>query len=253
VGTWSVRPEFPLAVVTGGAHRLGKVFALSLARAGYAVLAHYHASGLEAEATLDEIRSCGVPGFLCRANLAVDDGIASLVSFLDELLNDASNQLSRLAVLVNSAATMPHAEARSLSAAEWDTTLALNLRTPFLLSQAAARRMTEGGSIVNISDIGAQKAWSGFPAYAVSKAGLDSLTRVLARAFAPSIRVNAIAPGLVLPSAGIPAEEWYRLTSKPPLKRPAAPSEISSALEFLLKNEYVTGQIIAVDGGYLLV
>jgi NAD(P)-dependent dehydrogenase (short-subunit alcohol dehydrogenase family) len=248
-----VRPEFPLAVVTGGGHRLGKVFALTLARNGYGVLVHYHEAADEAAGTVEEIRKCGVPGFLCQADLTADSGIAYLIGLLDQLLNDSANQLARVAVLVNSAAVMPHTDARSLSAADWDATFALNLRAPFLLSQALSRRMTEGGSIINISDVGAQKAWSAFPAYAVSKAGLDALTRVLARALAPSIRVNAIAPGLVLPAAAIPTEEWYRLTSKAPLKRPATADEIAGALEFLMKNEYVTGQTLVVDGGYQLV
>jgi pteridine reductase len=113
--------------------------------------------------------------------------------------------------------------------------------------------MTEGGLIVNISDVGAQKAWSRFPSYTVSKAALESLTRILARAYAPTIRVNAIAPGFVLQSDIVPAEEWDRLINRVPLKRPARPEEIASALEFLCKNEYITGQTIVVDGGYSLV
>lgn len=253
LGDWTVRADFPLALVTGGAHRLGKALALTLARNGYAVLIHYNLSGEDASATQEEIRGLGVPGFLSRADLATESGVSSLIQSLDELLGDPAIPLGRFAVLVNSAALMPRADARTLSAIEWDATLALNLRAPFLLSQAAARRMTEGGLIVNISDVGAQKTWSKFPAYTVSKAGLEALTRVLARAFAPSVRVNSIAPGLVLPSAGLPSEEWYRLTSKAPLKRPATPGEIASALEFLLSNEYVTGQTITVDGGYSLI
>jgi NAD(P)-dependent dehydrogenase (short-subunit alcohol dehydrogenase family) len=113
--------------------------------------------------------------------------------------------------------------------------------------------MTEGGLIVNITDIGAQKAWSRFPSYTVSKAGLESLTKILARAFAPKIRVNAIAPGFVLQSDIVPAEEWERLIGRVPLKRPARTAEITSALEFLIKNEYITGQTIVVDGGYSLI
>ena len=129
----------------------------------------------------------------------------------------------------------------------------MNLRAPFLLAQAASKKMTEGGLIVNISDVGAQKAWSRFPSYTVSKAALESLTRILARAYAPTIRVNAIAPGFVLQSDIVPAEEWNRLMNRVPLKRPARPDEIASALEFLWKNEYITGQTIVVDGGYSLV
>ena len=112
--------------------------------------------------------------------------------------------------------------------------------------------MKRGGLIVNVSDIGAEKAWSGFPSYTISKAALETLTKVLARSFAPSVRVNAIAPGLVLPSENVSDEEWDRLVERLPLKRPATAEEVASALEFLLKNEYVTGQTIVVDGGYSL-
>ena len=121
------------------------------------------------------------------------------------------------------------------------------------MAQEAAKRMTDGGLIVNVSDVGAQKAWSRYPSYTVSKAAIESLTKVLARAFAPSIRVNAIAPGLVLPSEAVTPEEWERLVKRLPLQRPAQPEEITSALEFLVKNEYITGQTIVVDGGYSLI
>jgi len=131
--------------------------------------------------------------------------------------------------------------------------LDLNLRAPFLLSQEVSKKMTDGALIVNITDVGAQKAWSRYPSYTVSKAALESLTRILARGLAPKIRVNAIAPGLVLQSDIVPPEEWERLIQRVPLKRPARPEEIASALEFLLKNEYITGQVIVIDGGYSLI
>ncbi len=113
--------------------------------------------------------------------------------------------------------------------------------------------MTEGGLIVNVTDIGAQKAWSRYPSYTVSKAGLESLTKLLARSLAPAIRVNAIAPGLVLPSDVVTPEKWNKLIEKLPLKRAATLDEITSSLEFLIKNEYITGQTIVVDGGYSLI
>jgi NAD(P)-dependent dehydrogenase (short-subunit alcohol dehydrogenase family) len=113
--------------------------------------------------------------------------------------------------------------------------------------------MTDGGLIVNITDVGAQKTWSRYPSYTVSKTALESLTRILARALAPGIRVNAIAPGFVLQSDIVSEEEWQRLMNRIPLKRAARTDEVASALEFLLKNEYVTGQTIIVDGGYSLI
>jgi len=113
--------------------------------------------------------------------------------------------------------------------------------------------MDTGGLIVNISDIGANKTWTGYPVYSMSKAGLESLTRLLAKALAPKIRVNAIAPGLVYQSKNLSQEEWKKLLAKVPMKRSARPEEMANTLEFLLKNEYITGQTIVVDGGYSLV
>jgi pteridine reductase len=232
----------PLALVTGAAHRLGKVFALTLARQGYDILLHYHHSQEEALQTGAEIESFGTKVTLAQADLTDPPQITALLSKIDSLK-----------VLVNSAAFMPGGNVELLSIENWDTSLDLNLRAPFLLSQEAARKMSEGGLIVNITDVGAQKTWSRYPSYTVSKAALESLTRILARALAPEIRVNAIAPGFVLQSDIVSAEEWERLMKRVPLKRPARTEEIASALEFLLQNEYITGQTIIVDGGYSLV
>jgi len=244
--------DFPLAIITGGAHRLGRAFALTLAYAGYAVLLHYHTSEKAAHKTADEIRTFGAPAFPVSADLTRPGQVRSLFDTVDSLLATPDSGVSRLAVLVNSAAVMPRGEMKTLPLADWDAALDLNLKVPFLCAQQAALRMNAGGLIVNVSDVGAGKAWSGFPSYTVSKAALESLTRVLARSMAPSIRVNAIAPGLVLPPENLPIEEWNRLVERLPLKRPAASEEVASALEFLLKNEYVTGQTIVVDGGYSL-
>lgn len=246
--------EFPLAIVTGGAHRLGRAFALTLAYQGYAVLVHYHRSAQLMNRTITEIKSFGVPAYSVQADLTQAEQVESLFALVDSLLSQPQAQLRRLAVLVNSAAVMPRGNAQTLPVADWDTALDLNLRAPFLCAQQAAKRMSNGGGlIVNVSDTGAEKAWSRFPSYTVSKAALESLTRVLARSLAPGIRVNAIAPGLVLPSENVSPEEWENLIQRLPLKRAATTEEVASALEFLIKNEYVTGQTIVVDGGYSLV
>lgn len=232
----------PHALVTGAAHRLGKAFALSLARQGFDILLHYHHSSGQAAQTRTEIESLGRGAVLVQADLTDTSQIRALFSKIDTL-----------SVLVNSAAFMPGGNVDLLSLENWDTTLDLNLRAPFLLAQEASRKMTDGGLIVNITDVGAQKAWSRYPSYTVSKAALESLTRILARGLAPQIRVNAIAPGFVLQSDIVPDEEWDRLIKRVPLRRPARTEEIASALEFLLANEYITGQTIVVDGGYSLI
>jgi pteridine reductase len=232
----------PLAIVTGAAHRLGRAFALTLARAGYNIVLHYHSSLEEALQTKLEIESLSRSVTLAQVDLTDSSQIRSLLS-----------KIEHLDVLVNSAAFMPSGKVDSLSLENWDTTLDLNLRAPFLLAQECSKKMTDGGLIVNITDVGAQKAWSRYPSYTVSKAALESLTKILARALAPKIRVNAIAPGFVLQSDIVPAEEWERLIRRIPLKRPARTDEVTSALEFLLHNQYVTGQTIVVDGGYSLI
>jgi pteridine reductase len=232
----------PLAFVTGAAHRLGKSFALTLARLGYDIVLHYHAADDAALQTKLEIESLKRNVFLAQADLTQPAEIHSLLS-----------NVASLDVLVNSAAFMPSGNVNALSIENWDTALDLNLRAPFLLAQAASKKMNDGASIINITDVGAQKAWSRYPSYTVSKAALESLTKILARALAPKIRVNAIAPGFVLQSDIVPAKEWERLIGRVPLKRPARTEEITSALEFLLKNEYITGQTIVVDGGYSLI
>jgi pteridine reductase len=235
-----------LALVTGSAHRLGKAFALSLARMGYSIALHHRGSVTEAEQTVKEIRALGVDCLPIRADLTMPEKVEFLFSMVDEFH-------APLKVVVNSAAIMPVGNPRDLELHDWDSALDLNLRAPFLIAQQAAKRMTEGGLIVNITDIGAQKAWSRYPSYTVSKAGLESLTKMLARSLAPEIRANAIAPGLVLPSDVVTPAQWQKLVERLPLKRAATLDEITSALEFLIKNEYITGQTIVVDGGYSLI
>lgn len=247
--------DFPLAVVTGGAHRLGRAFALTLAQQGYAVLVHYHRSAEQAAGTVAEIKNVGIPAFSIQADLTQAEHVESLFLLVDSLLETPNSKLFQFSVLVNSAAVMSRGEASMLPVEEWDTTLDLNLRAPYLCAQQAydrMMRMKRGGLIVNVSDVAAGKAWSRFPSYTVSKAALESLTKVLARSFAPTVRVNAIAPGLVLPSENVTDGEWDGLVKRLPLKRSAETEEITSALEFLLNNEYITGQTIVVDGGYSL-
>jgi len=248
----SERRSFPLAIVTGSAHRIGRELALHLARQGYAIGLHFHSSADKATQTGNEIARLGLPVFLLKADLREEAQILSMFSQVDSILNEPKFRISNLKMFVNSAAVMQRTDARSMKIQEFDDVISLNLRAPFLCSQLAFARMLEPGLIVNISDIAAQKSWTGYPAYSVSKAGLDSLTRILARSFAPGVRVNAIAPGLALAPSQFPADEWTRLVDRLPLKRSATINEISSALDFLIKNEYITGQTITIDGGYSL-
>jgi pteridine reductase len=235
-----------LAVVTGAAHRLGRDVALSLARLGYAIALHCNQSTDAAERTRREILSFGAQAEVFQADLKDSSQIETLFRAIDSLG-------FRLCVLINSAAVMNADRLPHVAVEDFDSEMAINLRAPLLCAQCAALRMGAGGSIINISDAGVNKTWAGYPTYAMSKAGVESLTRLLARSLAPDIRVNAIAPGFVYPSKTLPAHEWEKLVAKIPLRRAAKPEEITGVVEFLLKNEYITGQTIVVDGGYSLV
>jgi len=239
-----------LAIVTGGAHRLGRAFSERLARMGFDLLLHYFSSDTEALQTQYELTTEKVNVSLVQADLSSPEGIESLFKQTDEILKVKNTILK---ILVNSAAVMPRGDARTLSLSNWEKAQNLNLRAPFLCAQRAFARMKRGGLIVNVSDVGAFKAWSRFPSYTASKAALESLTEVLARSFAPNVRVNAIAPGLALPSDNVSPDEWKKLVERLPIKRTATLEEITSPLEFLIKNEYITGQTIVVDGGYSLI
>jgi NAD(P)-dependent dehydrogenase (short-subunit alcohol dehydrogenase family) len=235
-----------LALVTGGAKRLGREILLGLVKKGYAAGIHYHHSAREAVQLADELEGEGVPVVLLPADLQSPTAIKKLFKKID----DSGFPLK---ILVNSAAQMERKPLNKISIREWDELFALNLRAAWYCSMLAAERMTDGGVIINISDTGAQRAWSSFGAYTVSKAALNSLTMVLAQTLAPSIRVNAVAPGLVFPAEGMSEETWNRLVHETPLNRPVESSAVMDAISLLLENTYITGEIINVDGGRQLV
>lgn len=234
-----------LAVITGAGHRLGKYFALSLAHQGYAILLHYYSSESLAMGTASEIKSIGGTVYTYKGNLKNIAEIFTMWEFIDGLPNPVE-------VLINSAATMVESDIRAVSIDDFDDSISINLRAPLVCSQEAAKRMLNGGLIINISDVGAGKTWMRHPVYSVSKAGLEVLTRILAKALAPKIRVNAIAPGLVIPPLDMADNSWEKLIEKVPLKRSAYPQEVTSMVEYLIQNKYITGQIIQIDGGYSL-
>jgi pteridine reductase len=239
--------QFQLAVVTGAAHRLGKAIALGLAEAGYAIGMHYFQSSEAARQTELELRALGVPVIPLQADLTNESQIAAMFAQIED-------QDHRLKVLINSAGVMQNGNLRTLEAAEWDLTLSLNLRAPWLCARYAAALMeSEGGSIVNISDAGVERTWTGYPAYLVSKSGLEMLTRLLARTLAPKIRVNAIAPGLIIPAIDFPENEWLQLVKRLPLQQSGSGDDIVKTVLFLLNNQYITGQTVVIDGGYQLI
>jgi NAD(P)-dependent dehydrogenase (short-subunit alcohol dehydrogenase family) len=238
--------NYPLALITGAGKRLGRALAMGLANSGFAIVLHYQNSENEVTRTIKEIKLLGVPVYKIKADLTDEDDLEALFSYLETLPH-------KLKVLVNSAAIMHKEDLGEISIKEWDLTFGVNLRAPFILAQRAAELMPPGGLIVNISDAGAGKTWIRYPSYIISKSGLDTLTRILAKAYAPRIRVNSIAPGLVLASESVKKEDWEKLVDKTPIKRHVTEEEVVSTLEFLIQNEAITGQVIIVDGGYSLI
>lgn len=231
-----------LALVTGGAQRVGKAIALELARAGYDLIIHYHRSAEAAQATVAEIAALGREATPIAADLA--DPAA-----LDGLFDTIAGRWDQLAVLVNSAASFPHTPVGSVSVAQWDALMALNLRAPFFCAQRAAALMGQGGVIVNIADVAGEIPWAGFVPYGISKAGILMLTRGLAVALAPEIRVGGVAPGPVLLADDATPEQLRQATARTLLKRVGTAEDVARAVRFIVESPYLTGETIFVDGG----
>lgn len=166
-----------------------------------------------------------------------------------DLVDAVVARFGRLDLLVNSAASMLRTPVGTVTANQLDEIFALNVRAPFLAAQAAARHMTRGALIVNMADLAAFETWAGYIPHAMSKAAVVQMTRALAKTLAPDIRVNAIAPGVVLLPEGWDPASADRLASTTPLQRHGAPSDVVRALEYLLDAPFVTGETLTVDGG----
>jgi NAD(P)-dependent dehydrogenase (short-subunit alcohol dehydrogenase family) len=233
-------------LVTGAARRIGRALALGSARAGADVVIHYCHSGEEAAGTKREIESMGRRAWMIQADFEEPAGIPRLI--------EGAASLVPLFGLVNSAAIFEAREFQDTSLSDWHRNLAVNLTAPYLLTQSFARQLAPGqtGRVVNILDWRALHAEAGHLAYTISKAGLAALTRSLALALAPSINVNGLALGAILPHPGGPAES--RILDSIPAGRWGQLIEVEDALIFLLSGPaYVTGEIIHVDGGRHLV
>lgn len=236
----------PLALVTGAARRVGRNTALHLASKGYAIGLHYNHSEQDACKTAAEIEKMGMPVFLIPADLEKPEEILDMFTRIDGIPNP-------LKILVNAAALLKTSNLMEIDVEAWDRIFDLNTRAAWLCSREAAKQMKEGGVILNISDVGASKNWTGYGAYVVSKSALEALTRVMARQLAPRVRVCGIAPGLLMRADDQSEEEWEQLIQKVPLKRAADQAEYLAALDFLIGNDYITGEIISLAGGYQLV
>jgi NAD(P)-dependent dehydrogenase (short-subunit alcohol dehydrogenase family) len=233
-----------IAVVTGAAHRVGKFIALGLAEAGAHIVVHYHQSEDAARATIEEAKQKGVRAMAAGGDLSSPENI-------DHLFQSAEAEFGGVDVLVNSAAIMERGDVLTLTPEDWQRTLSLNLTAPFFCAQRAARSMLArgGGVIVNIADLSALEPWAKYPAHSVSKAGLVMLTQVLAKALAPRIRVNAVAPGPVVKPPAWDEARWRTVGEHTLLKRTGSGYDVARAVRFLVEQDYVTGETLVVDGG----
>lgn len=232
-----------VALVTGGGRRVGKALALALARKGALVAVHFNESEHGARAVAEEIRASGGRAETFGADLTDTKKIAPLV---DQVVRS----LRGLDVLVNSAAIMERTPFGEIDVAAWERIFALNLRAPFFLAQAAAPHLQRArGAIVNIADLAAFETWPGYIPHGLTKGGVVHMTKALARVLAPSVRVNAIAPGTVLLPDNWSQEDSAHLNETTPLKREGTPEDVAAAMLFLIDSDYVTGETIIVDGG----
>ncbi len=231
--------EGRVVLVTGAAKRIGRGIALRLAREGARVAIHYHGSEQEARATAAECANAPI----FKANL-------ERVPEIERLFAEVDAHFGRIDALINNAARFTRIPALDVTEADWDFVHSVNLKATFFCCQQAARRMLagDGGRIVNLSSLGGLRPWSQHAHYCASKAGVIMLTRALAKAFAPKVTVNSVAPGVI--PFGEPDDRVKRLISKTPAQRAGAADEIADAVVFFLTtSNFITGQVLAVDGG----
>jgi NAD(P)-dependent dehydrogenase (short-subunit alcohol dehydrogenase family) len=234
-----------IALVTGGARRLGKEIALALARSGAHVAITYNTSADLAPAVVDQITALGA------RSIALKCDQTNLIE-IQSLFESLEHEFDHLDILVNNAAIMERQPVLEVTPEDFDRTLETNLRGPFFIAQAAAKWMIRSGitgSIVNIADLSAFQPWPSYSAHTISKAGLIAMTKTLALALAPSIRANAIAPGLILKPIDWSDDRWNNLIQALPLKHPGSIEDVTRAVLFCLQNDFMTGETIVIDGG----
>lgn len=233
-----------VALVTGGAVRIGKALALALAGKGVKIALHYGLSAEAAEETAAAIRELGSEAAPLMADLSKSGAAV-------DLIERSHDRFGRIDILINSAAIFLPGGIADTNEDDWDQQFAINLKSPFFLARAFALRHPPGesGLIVNIADWRAFRPGADYLAYTLTKAGIVTMTRSLASALAPQIRVNAIAPGAILPPPGADDDYLHRLAEKIPLRRSGSPEELVKGLLYLAEADFVTGEVLFIDGG----
>lgn len=222
---------------------MGRAIAVAIGVRGMHVVVHHHDSADGAEETVRQIRGAGGAASVECADLTD-------VAAAERLIDRVVERHGTLSVLVNSAAVMVRTPVGGVAAAAWDGMFALNARAPFFLSQRAAPALrASSGCIVNIADLAAYETWPAYVPHAMTKAAVVQMTRGLARALAPTVRVNGVAPGIALLPEDCSAEDTEHLRRTTPLQRLGTPDDVAQAVLYLIEATYVTGEVIRVDGG----
>ncbi len=233
------------ALVTGAARRIGRAIALDLAAGGWDVVIHCHSS---TELAADVANACGAHG----VRAAVVQGDLRVAEDLADLWDRCADALGPIDLLVNNAAVYPRTPLDAIELADWKLNLRVNLVAPAELARRAGLTMRSrgpGGCIINITDWATASPQPGFLPYHAAKGALDTVTLALARELAPEVRVNAVAPGPILPPAGAPEGTLEKVLAKTPMGRLGDPSDIAAAVRYFTEATYTTGCILPVDGG----
>jgi 3-oxoacyl-[acyl-carrier protein] reductase/pteridine reductase len=230
------------ALVTGGAKRIGRAIALELARAGANVSITYANSEKDAKNTAHDVLDCGVKSLAVRCDLGSEASI-------NEAVTAVVDEFGGLDLLVNNAGLFETAPLEQLTLNQWDTMFATNTRGPFLMAKAAHPHLKKSlGTVVNIGSLGGMHAWATHGHYCTSKAALHMLTQVMAKAWAPEIAVNCVAPGMIVMGELDPL--YQQFADRTPMQRNGTAADVAAAVRFFATGpHFITGQILAVDGG----
>jgi len=243
--------ELPLhdkaALITGGAKRLGRASALALARAGADVAITFNKSAREAQHTVIDLASLGVRALALQCDVTSEKSVRAMIK-------EAGKELGRIDILVNNAANYETVEFEKITVAQWDAIFASNTRGPFLVTREALKYLRQQrGKVINMGSLGGLVPWPTHAHYCSSKAALHMLTKVMAKALAPEIAVNAVAPGMIDLGEKAANAFMQRMARVTPMKRSGSGEEVAAAVRFFAEApHFITGQILAVDGGLSL-